>query len=179
MTGGADSRAGGPHEASQSGARAAPGSPLSTKLPNTPAEGRPTASPTHRATLRRPPNLPKALLAVFPAATVVNSAEGPGTQGEHHATPPYSDDYRDCYARQPARLRAASGIRQRTNRHTRNERKAVRVGCGRWRSYLNPTDASRPSLRRATHPVISLAAATPTPIMCRLRSGQINRQGIA
>jgi hypothetical protein len=31
-----------------------------------------------------------------------------------------------------------------TNRHARNERKAVRDGCWRWRSYLNPTDAAGP-----------------------------------
>jgi hypothetical protein len=46
-----------------------------------------------------------------------------------------------CHARQPARLRA-SGIRQGT---------AVRAGCGRWRSYLTPTDAAdyRPAKRCA------------------------------
>ena len=31
-----------------------------------------------------------------------------------------------------------------TNRYARNERKAVRAGCWRWRSYLNPTDAAGP-----------------------------------
>jgi len=41
----------------------------------------------------------------------------------------------------PARL-WASGIKQGTDRHTRNERKAVRAGCGRWRSSLNHTDAA-------------------------------------
>ena len=62
-------------------------------------------------------------------------------QGECHANPPRGDDYLDCHARQPARL-WASGIRQGT---------AVRAGCGRWRPYLNPTDAAghRPAKRCA------------------------------
>ena len=62
-------------------------------------------------------------------------------QGERHANPPHGNDYRACHARQPARL-WAGGIRQGTDRHTRNERKAVWAGCGRWRSNLDPTAAA-------------------------------------
>ena len=51
--------------------------------------------------------------------------------GERHAHPPHDGDYRDCHARQPARLWAS-----------KNERKAVRAGCGRWRSQLDPIDAA-------------------------------------